>query len=171
MNKRINLIQKVDLLKISLETLESFQVTDLANQKKVIYKSAKNNQMQIINLLKYCGHVKKYKKMHECCNNIVKYIHKIVTKINFYLLCYKANFIIKYYTRQKKPYHLIQYIRKFNYLYLAKHKYYNNYKCIDYQYQAKINKIAIINLYLITKLKSRQGIYFLVKYLYHESTN
>nr|YP_009391744.1 hypothetical protein [Laurenciella marilzae]ARW59888.1 hypothetical protein [Laurenciella marilzae] len=111
---------------------------------------------------------KKYNiAIHKYFLKMVRDVYKLHKKINYYQLDKMANLILKSYVIYKKSYKLKQYIRKFNYLYLKNDKYYNKYKYLDHISKIEVNKIAITNLYLITKLIGKQGIYTLIKYLIH----
>nr|WMP12361.1 hypothetical protein [Laurencia verruciformis] len=156
--------QKLDLLIVSLKALETFK-----NDKSVNTTSNRNIKKlnrYLISLEELSIYLKKY-------NNIVyKYLLTTILNlyilhknINNYLLSKKAYLILKSYTSYKESKKSKQYIRKFNYLYFKRNKYYNDYKYINHASKIEINKIAIINLYLITKLINKKGIYILIKYL------
>lgn len=170
MNNKISLNQKLDLLLISLESLDTFQTNNLIKVQKNICKDDYNIQKinsDLIDLVRHAISMQKYKKITYCYfTNFIIYIYIINKKINYYLLYQKANFILTHYIKYSKSSSLKQYIRKFNYLYFGQNQYYTNYKYIDYKYKRTITKIAIKNLYLIAKLINGQGIYVLIKYLH-----
>lgn len=60
---------------------------------------------------------------------------------------------------------MTKYLQKFRYIYFFKTSYYERFKYIDYQQTIDIEKVALINLYLITRLRNKKGIYILIKYL------
>lgn len=164
MKNQISFNQKLDLLIVSLKALETLKNDKLVN--KTNNTDIKKLNIYLINIEELYIYLKKY-------NNIVYYylgtamlnLYTLHKKINNYLLSRRANLILKSYTNYRESKKLKQYIRKFNYLYFKRNKYYNDYKYINYTSKIEINKIAIINLYLITKLVNKQGIYVLIKYL------
>nr|WMP11668.1 hypothetical protein [Laurencia tasmanica] len=120
----------------------------------------------LINLEKLYLYLKKYNNIiYQYLATTILNLYILHKQINNYLLSKKAYLILKSYTSYKESKKLKQYIRKFNYLYFKRNKYYNDYRYINYASKIEINKIAIINLYLITKLINKQGIYVLIKYL------
>nr|YP_009398349.1 hypothetical protein [Thaumatella adunca]ARW67535.1 hypothetical protein [Thaumatella adunca] len=153
MKNQISFKKKIDLLMISLEVLNTYYI---------------NNSI----LLEF-NHLRK--DLRNCHDNIthnftqiIKYIYVIHKITNKYLLHKTAIQILIncINNKNKKIPNIKQYIKKFNYIYSIKHEYYNNYKSIHHVYKINIENIAIINLYLITKLVNKQGIYFLIKYLF-----
>nr|YP_009296299.1 hypothetical protein Sebd_147 [Sebdenia flabellata]AOM65234.1 hypothetical protein Sebd_147 [Sebdenia flabellata] len=56
-----------------------------------------------------------------------------------------------------------QYIRRFKYIYMKTQNYYNT---ISTGTNLHIKELAIINLYVMSKIQAQTGIYWLVKYLY-----
>nr|ARW60297.1 hypothetical protein [Laurencieae sp.] len=168
MKNKISFKQKLDLLIISLEALEIFYVNNLVCEIKSIYNVHNNpQQSDITNLIKsYTCFRGCYNDIYDYFINIILYVYGLHKTLNIYLLSKTANIILNYYINYKKSYNLRQYLRKFNHIYFRKNRYYQNYKYINYWYDINITKLAVINLYLITKLSSKKGIYILVKYLY-----
>lgn len=170
MKNKISINQKLDLLLISLESLDTLQIDHLVKVKNNnIYTDTHKSQNinnHSIDLVRYAISIQKYqKKTHNCFTNFIIYIHKIHKKTNEYLLCQKANLILRQYIKQHKSANFKQYIRKFNYLYFEPNKYYTNCKNTNKKYKQDITLIAIQNLYIVTKLNNTQGIYTLIKYL------
>nr|CRF40214.1 Hypothetical protein orf162b [Laurencia snackeyi] len=156
--------QKLDLLIISLKALETSKNNTIIKTAK--NRKTKNLNVYLISLEELSINLKRY-------NNIL-YTHLTKAILNLYILhkkinhcsvSKKANLILKSYTSYKESKKIKQYIRKFNYLYFKRNEYYNEYKYINYTSKIEINKIAIINLYLITTLINKQGIYILIQYL------
>nr|ARW68808.1 hypothetical protein [Palisada sp.] len=169
MRNKIYFNQKLDLLVISLKTLETLEDNNLINTLRNTDK--KNNyekrlRISLIDSLELYLHLKKDNKIvDKYFTKIIKYMYKVHKHINIYLLSKKANLILKLYINYQESHKLKQYIRKFNYLYFKEDKYYNKYKNIEYSKTTELNKIALTNLFLITKLIKKQGIYSLTKYL------
>lgn len=172
MNNKIYLNQKLDLLLISLESLDVLQADNLIRiENPNIYKHHYSNQKinnNIIELIRYAISIRKYRRItYSCFTNFIIYIYQIHKRIDCYMIYQKANLILRHYIQNNKSSSFKQYIRKFNYLYFEQNHYYINYKHIDHQYKKNIKQIAIQNLYFITKLINKQGIYLLVRYLYN----
>lgn len=55
-----------------------------------------------------------------------------------------------------------QYIKRFEYIY---NKTQNHYSIYSYYININLTEIAIINLYIISQIKTKQGIYLMLKYL------
>lgn len=145
-------LKKIDLLTISLEALILYYANKnvvnkfykLRNDLKVKKYNEKQN---FIFLLEYINSLKKF-----VADN---YINGIAIKI------------IENYTQKQQPESINQYISKFHYLYFRNKKYYSNYKSLKSNQVEKIaiNESAIVNLYLIGKLKNFEGIYILINHL------
>ena len=95
---------------------------------------------------------------------LIKYIYNVILIINKYEINRLAKKVIK---DEKKS--LEQYISKFLYTYYKNKKYYINSKFTSYRTKNK-NKVAnkndaILQLYFISELNRKQGIYKLIKYL------
>lgn len=164
MKNQISFNQKLDLLIISLKTLKTLKNNKLI--KTTSNRNIKNLNTYLISLEELYIYLKKYNNIiYQYLATAILNLYILHKKINNYLLSKKAYLILQSYTSYNESKKLKQYIRKFNYLYFKRNKYYNDYKYIDYESKIKINKIAIINLYLITKLINKQGIYILIKYL------
>lgn len=83
-------------------------------------------------------------------------IHKIINKKFIYKLSIQ---LINEYLESNRSQISIKYINKFKYIYNKTHEYY-------YTDKLNINEIAIKNLYIISQIKNKNSLYFLVKYLY-----
>nr|YP_009397944.1 hypothetical protein [Sonderella linearis]ARW67130.1 hypothetical protein [Sonderella linearis] len=162
MKKKFILTKKIDLLIISLEALDIYQIEKISTQTKIQYNSL------IINLIRFSDKIK-YNNNNDHSYNfiiIIIYIYKIYQLIQnnfFHEITLK---ILSQYNKYQKPKELIQYIKKFTYIYFIKNEYYYNYKCMKYLHQININEIAIKNIYIINQIINKKGIYFLIKYLY-----
>nr|YP_010951847.1 hypothetical protein RU988_pgp008 [Laurencia elata]WMP12786.1 hypothetical protein [Laurencia elata] len=164
MKNQISFNQKLDLLIVSLKALETFKNNKLVKTTK--NKNIKNLNTYLISLEELYIYLKKYNNIvYQYLATTILNLYILHKQINNYFLSKKAYLILKSYTSYKESKKLKQYIRKFNYLYFKRNKYYNDYRYINYASKIEINKIAIINLYLITKLINKQGIYVLIKYL------
>lgn len=164
MKNQISFNQKLDLLIVSLKALEAFKNNTLVKTTK--NKNIKNLNIYPISLEELYIYLKQYNNiLYQCLGTTILNLYILHKNINNDLLSQKAYLILKSYTNYKESKKLKQYIRKFNYLYFKRNKYYNDYKYINYASKIEINKIAITNLYLITRLINKQGIYVLIKYL------
>nr|YP_010951633.1 hypothetical protein RU987_pgp008 [Laurencia catarinensis]WMP12572.1 hypothetical protein [Laurencia catarinensis] len=164
MKNQISFNQKLDLLIISLKTLEASTNNRLIKTTKT--KSINNLNKYLTHLDKLYMYLKKYNRiLYTYLVTIILNLYILHKNIHNYLLSKNANLVLKSYTNYKESKKLKQYIRKFNYLYFKRYEYYNNYKYINYTSKIEINKIAITNLYLITTIINKQGIYVLIKYL------
>nr|WGH12815.1 hypothetical protein [Echinothamnion sp.] len=149
-NKKKDYLKKIDLLLISLEILNTHfaghQNTLELNQIRQDFK--KNN----------------FNRNHEFIK-LIQYTYLIKLVIEKYLLNEIANEILKNYTQSKKSTCINKYHRKFYKIYYTKKEYYKNYKLLHSIYKIEISYIALINLYIISKLIKKEGIYFFIKYL------
>nr|YP_009393415.1 hypothetical protein [Symphyocladiella dendroidea]ARW61977.1 hypothetical protein [Symphyocladiella dendroidea] len=150
MNKKKNYFKKIDLLLISLETLNIYftQNKNIAEFRAIRYNLKKNQLNKNNQLIK-----------------IIKYIYTIKLVIEKYLLHEIANEILKNYAISNKCNTINKYNKKFYNRYFTKASYYSKYKLLHNKYNIDTNNIAIINLYIISKLIKQKGIYILIKYL------
>lgn len=91
-------------------------------------------------------------------------IYEILKLVNNYTI---KNNIINIFTdiyNQNKSHIIKQYLKRFRYIYYKTQNYYNNRSEI-YCNDQYIDETAIVNLYLIYNIISKDGIYFLIKYL------
>nr|WMP11934.1 hypothetical protein [Laurencia australis]WMP12146.1 hypothetical protein [Laurencia australis] len=164
MKNQISFNQKLDLLIVSLTALETYKNNKLIKTTK--NRNIKKLNIYLITLEELHIYLKRYNNIvYMYLATVIFNLYILHKKIHKYLLVKKAHLILKSYTNYKESKNLKQYIRKFNYLYFKRNEYYSDYKYVNYQSKIEINKIAIINLYLITKLINKQGIYILAKYL------
>nr|YP_009395886.1 hypothetical protein [Herposiphonia versicolor]ARW64866.1 hypothetical protein [Herposiphonia versicolor] len=140
-NKKRIILKKIDLFIISLEAINTFLNNELIEIQEVRYKSKKN------------------------FIDIIKNIYSINRIIKKHLIDEIAIDILKEYTKQKKINLINKYNQKFYYIYHRKKEYYKNYKIILNKSYIDFNDIAIINLYIISKLTKKSGIYIFIKYL------
>nr|YP_010618982.1 hypothetical protein orf122 [Deltalsia parasitica]WAX02995.1 hypothetical protein orf122 [Deltalsia parasitica] len=96
---------------------------------------------------------------------IIEYIYTIKLIIEKYLLHEIANEILKNYATSTKCNTINKYNKKFYNTYIRQISYYKNYKTLNDKHKVNINNIALINLYIISKLIQNKGIYILIKYL------
>nr|YP_010619562.1 hypothetical protein orf130 [Xiphosiphonia pinnulata]WAX03575.1 hypothetical protein orf130 [Xiphosiphonia pinnulata] len=106
----------------------------------------------------------KLNKNHQFTKTI-KYIYTIKLVIEKYLLHEIASEMLKNYVTCKECNAINKYNKKFYNTYVTKISYYKNYKLLHNKYNVDINNIALINLYIISKLIKQKGIYMLIKYL------
>lgn len=99
---------------------------------------------------------------------IIRDIFELHKNLNISPLSYIANDLIRDYIKYKKSYKIRKYLKKFKYIYFNHNEYYRTFKCINYSYPINIEQIALLNLYLITALTNKRGIYILIKYLRKE---
>nr|YP_009394021.1 hypothetical protein [Polysiphonia sertularioides]ARW62583.1 hypothetical protein [Polysiphonia sertularioides] len=145
MRKEI-LLERIDLLKISLEAI-------FINQKL-------KNDIITINYLNNDLRNKSYSKIQRF-SLIIAYIHNITKIIRENHITIVAKRIIE---NDKK---IDRYLIKFSYIYFRNKKFYSNYKSLTIgQFQsASINRFAILTIYIISELSNNKGIYKLAKFL------
>nr|YP_009395479.1 hypothetical protein [Polysiphonia infestans]ARW64459.1 hypothetical protein [Polysiphonia infestans] len=147
--KKTIFLKKLDLLTISLEVLTTW--------------SGNQYIIQQFNKLHYKLRNKNYHKKQDFII-LVEYIYNLIEIIQSYSLYKLASQIIQNHNTSLK-----QYISKFCYIYYGNKKYYANNKLIVYNFSEESNRAiksnAILNLYMIVKLKKNYGIYRLIKYL------
>nr|ARW68395.1 hypothetical protein [Chondria sp. (in: red algae)] len=167
MTKKISIKKKIELLIISIQAIDTLYVNNLLyyihskkynlNYNKTKYliglKSSKSNYNKI--LLHYFI-------------SIIANIFALHRNLSILSLSDLANDLIRDSLKYKKSYKIQKYLKKFNYIYFHQNEYYKTLKSINYSYEISIEKIALINLYLVTKLTSKRGIYILIKYLDNE---
>ncbi len=146
MNNRKNIIlTKIDLLTISLESLSIFLHKDIKKDSDIHYKlkkSAFQNNYRFI--------------------DIFTKIYNIKLIIKNYYIDQIAIDILKEYSIDNQINILYKYNKKFNYIHSIKKEYYKNYKLL----KNELNNISMINLYVISQLNKKDGIYILIKYLF-----
>nr|YP_010171058.1 hypothetical protein K8K75_pgp008 [Chondria tumulosa]QSD57199.1 hypothetical protein [Chondria tumulosa] len=96
---------------------------------------------------------------------IIIYIYIIHKSLNTLLLSNMASSLIEHFIKKQKSDKIQKYLKRFNYIFFNKNEYYNCFKFMNYLHEIPIDKIAILNLYIIAQLKSKKGIYLLIKYL------
>nr|YP_009654465.1 hypothetical protein [Pleurostichidium falkenbergii]QCH39752.1 hypothetical protein [Pleurostichidium falkenbergii] len=147
MIKKNSILYKIDLLVISLETLnvhftknhKTFKFNNLRNTLK---KSKLSNIEQLVKMIKYIKFITRRYLLHEIADNILKnyLLHKKEILMNKYCQkIYKTNNIKK--------------------------QYYKNYKLLHSKSKIDVNNINFINLYLISNLISKNGTDILIRYL------
>lgn len=143
-------LKKLDLLGISLNalTLENNSENKISKL-NTVYHSIKNqeyNKKQDFTLL---------------IDEMFK-IQKFVKNNSLYSI---SKSIIT--NKSSNHYTMKQYLLKFNYIYFENKKYYLKYKTVFSEKNDKIaiRENAILNLYILSRLNSNQGIYELLKYL------
>nr|YP_009395685.1 hypothetical protein [Vertebrata isogona]ARW64581.1 hypothetical protein [Vertebrata isogona] len=148
-------LKKLDLLTISLEALILYYtnkniINEFYKLRNDLRIKKYNEEQNFIFLLEYLNKIKKF-----IADN---YINNIAIKI------------IENYTHNKQLEIIDQYVLKFHYIYFRNKKYYSNYKSLKSSQTEKIaiNENAIVNLYLISKLKNFKGVYILLNYLIND---
>nr|YP_009399605.1 hypothetical protein [Dictyomenia sonderi]ARW69211.1 hypothetical protein [Dictyomenia sonderi] len=150
MNKKKNYFKKIDLLLISLEIINIYFAQ---NQKIIEFKE-----------LRYDLKKNHFNTNHQFIK-IIKHIYTIKLTVDKYLLHEVAHEMLKNYVTSKKYKTINKYNKKFYNTYFTRTEYYKNYKVLHNRYKVDINNIALINLYIISKLIKHKGIYILIKYL------
>nr|QCI06081.1 hypothetical protein [Delesseria sanguinea] len=159
MNSMLLLINKINLLFISLEAL------NLYSQKyidKYIEKFTDKN-IQTFNLRKSSLNYYQYNSYYYFLSIII-YIHTIYNIINSKSIQTTTKNIINEYNKYIKSTLLKKYLSKFTYIYYKLYNYYNCYnnKKINISY---IHELAIMNLYIILHSNKKQGIFGFIEYL------
>lgn len=157
MNKKLNLKKRIDLILITIEALdlyalESTQKKDIFNHHNIVLirfrnylrQADKNSTLefkQYIRIIQIC-----YNLISECClqNLALEVLNCACSQI-----------------RSKVT---LQYIHRFIYLYNQRQDYYNIYS--EYN-DLNIKNIAIANLYIVSQINNKYGIYYFIKYLYN----
>lgn len=147
---------------ISLEVLDTYKTENLS-----IDVTCTNNDLSSKNFIQVNQNIRNYYH-HKPYNfiKILEYIYTIYSISQNSLLDQITVEILKKYKKSRKSKEVKQYIKKFTYIYFVKYEYYYTYKSLKYLYKINIDEIAITNLYIIKKLQSKNGIFFLIKYLY-----
>ena len=146
-SKKNIFLKKIDLLIISLEILSHhYKNNDKIQKFRQLRKNFKNNRWNQKNDL----------------TAIIKYIYMIRIITQSYLLNKIGSEILKKY---KKSYNIQQYISKFNNTQHTQRKYYRNFKLFYNTHKIKTNEMAIVNLYIISKLLNTKETGKLIKYL------
>nr|YP_009396903.1 hypothetical protein [Ophidocladus simpliciusculus]ARW66089.1 hypothetical protein [Ophidocladus simpliciusculus] len=167
MNNKIYFKKKMELFIISLEALDTYYNNTL--YKNISYQTT---NIEPVNYLVILELIQLQYKLRQSYNDtslkfiqLIVYINLIHLTINKSSLNKLATVILKHHIKNKELLDLKQYLKKFHYIYFMKKEYYHTYKSIEYSYSLKIKEIAITNLYLITRLTEKNGIYFLIAYL------
>nr|YP_009396701.1 hypothetical protein [Vertebrata australis]ARW65887.1 hypothetical protein [Vertebrata australis] len=140
-------LNKLDLLNISLEA--------------IILHCKDKNSIDKFYKLRNDLRIKKYSK-EQNFTFLLEYIYNIKQFIAHNYIDIIALKVIQNYINKPNNKTIRQYISKFHYVYFRNKQYYGNCKSLK---SNKIEKIAIINLYLIAKLKNLEGSYTLIRYL------
>nr|ARW63824.1 hypothetical protein [Chondria sp. (in: red algae)] len=156
--------KKIELLIISLQAIDTLYINN-----PIPYTNNKRYNLNY-NKIDYLIQLKKSRNgynqilLHYFID-IVNYIFILHKNVNTLLLDNITNDLIRDYLKHKHSNRVKKYLKKFHYIYFSQDKYYKTFKSINYSYRINVDKIALINLYIITKLKSKRGIYILIKYL------
>lgn len=150
MNK-IKYLAKIDLIKIAIEALY-LNILEESNNNSFNLSLIKSNK-----LIKNTENSLKYYFVQTI--TILKLIHKIVENPTMHIV---LNKIIKDNTNCNYNELKQQYLNKFKYIYYKNNLYYNN---NAYYTSYNLNKIAIINLYIIHKTIEQNTLLYLFTYL------
>nr|YP_009326617.1 hypothetical chloroplast RF65 [Membranoptera platyphylla]AMJ16874.1 hypothetical chloroplast RF65 [Membranoptera platyphylla] len=160
MNRMLFLINKMNLLFISLEAL------DLYSQKYIDkhIEQFNDNKIKALNLKKLSLSYYQYNSYYYFLPLII-YINIIYKIINTKSIQTSTKSIISEYNKYIKSALLTQYLNKFTYIYYKLYNCYesHNNKKFDIIY---IHELAIINLYIIIKSYKKRGIINFIEYLY-----
>nr|YP_009397741.1 hypothetical protein [Dipterosiphonia australica]ARW66927.1 hypothetical protein [Dipterosiphonia australica] len=153
-DKKKIFLKKVDLLIISLEILNKYFNK---NQNNIEFQKIRDD-LQNYKSYSICSFIK-----------IIQYIYSIQLLIKRYLIHEISNEILKNYTNYGQCNIVNKYHKKFYSISTNKKEYYKNYKIMHDSFKNDINikYISIINLYIISKLVTRKGIYNLIIYLFN----
>nr|YP_009399813.1 hypothetical protein [Digenea simplex]ARW69632.1 hypothetical protein [Digenea simplex] len=168
MKNNIYLKKKLDLLIASLETLDNYYINNPLS--KIDFINEDNKNIITRKFLTKNRFFRNFFHKKYYLTDIIKYIYTHYIYLNKDLLHQSASKVLKHYIKYNEIDALDKYNKKFNYLYNEKEGYYSYCKLISDLYNIKINRIAILNIYLLTKIgnniKKDKGPYFLIKYLY-----
>nr|YP_009295583.1 conserved hypothetical plastid protein [Mastocarpus papillatus]AOL58067.1 conserved hypothetical plastid protein [Mastocarpus papillatus] len=157
MNQKLNLKQRLDFILITAEALDLYALTD----EKKLYTLHTYNIL-LIKFGNYIRHADKSSKLQ--FKQQIKFIQFFYTLVNKSYLHNLALEILNDSCNKKKSLLTVQYIHRFTYIYNQTQDYYNTY---SKHKDLKIDNIAITNLYVINKICSKYGVFFLIKYLYN----
>nr|YP_009398570.1 hypothetical protein [Lophocladia kuetzingii]ARW67756.1 hypothetical protein [Lophocladia kuetzingii] len=159
MKKKNKLKKKISLLLISLEIININNIYKEDNTEKNINKNIKFKQLT--HDFKNC-----YQNQKHSFIETLKNIYIIYKTISINTIDQKAQKLLRNYIKNENDQQVKQYLKKFHYIYFIKTEYYHQYKSLKYLNKININKVAITNLYIISKLNKRIKIFFLIKYLF-----
>uniref|UniRef100_UPI003001E23D hypothetical protein n=1 Tax=Anunuuluaehu liula TaxID=3049639 RepID=UPI003001E23D len=155
MYKKLNLKKRIDLILIAIESLDLYALEN-THKKYILYN------ILLIRFGNYIRHAdtnsslefKQYIKGIQICYSLITQscLNNLASEI-LYNVC-----------NQIQPQLTSQYIKRFKYIYNQTQDYYNTYS--EYN-DLNIYNIAIVNLYIISRINNKYGIYYLIKYLYN----
>nr|AYR06175.1 hypothetical protein [Renouxia sp.] len=159
--------EKIDILLISLESLDLYSFDDINKAESKSFKDLLN-----IFTIRQCNLLRDIETSAQCCFErsllLINTIQQLVMKthisrsINYilhdYCYSYKRN------NRQNSSLLTKQYLNRFKYKYQKAYRYYQN-KLINTK-EKQLYNIAITHLYILHKACSREGLYILYKYIY-----
>lgn len=158
MHNKIKFKHKLDLLLISIEALNLYKSKNIYNQ--TINTTKLYQDIFFIRSGNYIRNIN---------NNLLFNLHQTITIIYRIYIYSKQMYlqeivkrILNNYCNSINNTIELQYYNRFNYIYKKTQNYHNHY---SYYKQAKIEQLAIINLYIINKINNNYGFYFLIKYL------
>ena len=160
MNKKLHFKKKIDLLLISLEAIDTYSLENIYNKNRLIRSRKKE---QIFRLRS--GNYTRHPSNNSLCEfeDSIKTIHIIQDVLSNSFTQNMAFTVLN--NHYKNPTSIVnqQYIKRFKYIYNKTQNYYSIY---SYSINVNLSEIAIINLYIIAQLKTKHGIYLILKYLY-----
>nr|QCI09080.1 hypothetical protein [Inkyuleea mariana] len=159
MLKKLSFKHKIDLLLISIEALDIYASEQLENNllnSIMIYHKEK--------FLIRSGNFIRNPDNNSLCNFIhsITFLYNINNLINYDFLKKTAISILNNYNSRIEPKLTKKYINKFIYIHNRTQSYYNVY---SYYKNLDLIEIAIINLYIISQITQKTGLYLLIKFL------
>nr|YP_009332837.1 hypothetical chloroplast RF65 [Membranoptera tenuis]AKL79093.1 hypothetical chloroplast RF65 [Membranoptera tenuis] len=160
MNRMLFLINKINLLFISLEALDLYSQKYIDNHiEQFTHKKIKTLNSRKLSLNYY-----QYNSYYDF-SSIIIYINIIYNIINTKSIQASTKSIINEYNKYIKSTLLTQYLNKFTYIYYKLYNCYENHNSKKFNI-IYIHELAIINLYIILKSYKKKGILSFIEYLY-----
>nr|YP_009397333.1 hypothetical protein [Thuretia quercifolia]ARW66519.1 hypothetical protein [Thuretia quercifolia] len=161
MKRRKFFINKINMLIISLKILNLYSMEYLDGYINNFTKHQKN----FLNSTKY--NLVKEKNIQFKFLNIIIYIYFLYIITKNKNIQKMVNNLIQDYALNEKDQAVKKYLNKFNYTYNKKYKYYSE----NHNNEMYINKVAIMNLYIISNINQKKNIFFFIKYLHSSRIN
>nr|YP_009257630.1 hypothetical protein [Coeloseira compressa]ANH09713.1 hypothetical protein [Coeloseira compressa] len=145
MKKCIN--KKIQFLIMSTEAIDIYLLKNTRDQ--ILYRKYYSNKQENIS-------------RKQQIKTIIANINFLFSKIQQNHMQELIKSILKNYTIDLESLIVQQYLKRFKYLYKKTQNYYHNLSFLE---NIKIQKLAIINLYIINKINTKKGLYNLLNYL------
>lgn len=162
--------EKIDILLISLESLDLYSFDDISTSEIKSFKDLLN-----VFFIRQCSLLRDVETNSQCCFEhsllLINIIQQLAMKAHINKNIY--NILHDYchnYTRNSRQDSSLltqKYLNRFIYKYQKAYRYYQD-KLINTK-EKQLHKIAITHLYILHKACSREGLYILYKYIYVSS--